>query len=108
MAQIPSIAACCIRCQLRQPPKNECLGGIRTIPGCAAEIEAHALVNGYHRVLLAHETGGGRRRDQRLRIAEESTIGLGIPGPKSDTEFSPDIDVAADPPIQKRRWWEPL
>jgi len=34
--------------------------------GCAIEIEAHALVKGCHRVLLAQESCGGRSQDQRL------------------------------------------
>jgi len=101
VAQIPSIAAVAFDVSCASPLRTSASGAFALFPGCAAEIEAHALVNGYHRVLLAHETGGGRRRDQRLSIAEESTIGLGIPRPKSG--ISPDIDVAADPPIPKRR-----
>jgi len=84
------------RCQSRQPADRatnncSCLRGetsVRIIPRrCAIEIEAHALVKGCHRVLLAQESCGGRSQDQRLRIAEESTTGLSFSWAKSDSEF---------------------
>jgi hypothetical protein len=96
-----SVEVSCASPPIRNTVRGE-VEACRLLPRRALEIKAHALVRECHCLLFGRQIDCGRSRDQRLRITEEAQADCAFW--PSDSEFSPDADIASsDPPNATRR-----